>query len=120
MSNLPYIGKYAGPTIADATKDILREYAMTGWEIGSRKECNYSFIEFAEFVHRKVGDDIWRSLKVPTSAIYKAVGEYRKENEYQVEYIITSNGKQAGDRKWFVKWEGWDDSHNTWEPLVVL
>ena len=115
--NLPYISKFAGPTIADATKDILREYGMTGNEIGRRKDCEYTFVQFAEFVHQKVGDDIWNSLKVPTSSIYKAVAEYRDEKKYQIEYIIKSNGAQGAGRKWLVKWEGYDDTRNTWEPL---
>ena len=115
--NLPYIAKFAGPTIGDATKEILREYAMTGSEIGRGKDCDYTFAEFAEFVRQKVGDDIWNSLKFPTSAIYKAVAEYKKEKKYQVEYIVSSNGAQGADRKWFVKWEGYDESHNTWEPI---
>ena len=115
--NLPYIAKCAGPTISDATKDLLREYAMTGDEIGARKECKYTFMDFAEFVHQKVGDDIWQSLKFPTSAIYKAVSEYKTDKHYHVEYIIESNGAQGAGRKWLVKWEGYDDTHNTWEPL---
>ena len=88
--SIPYIAKYAGPTIGDATKDILREYGMTGHEIGSRAECQYTFMEFSEFVQRKVGDDIWHSLKYPTSAIYKAVADYMKEEEYEVDDIIAA------------------------------
>tara|TARA_R110000850_G_scaffold242538_3_gene367285 strand:- start:151 stop:783 length:633 start_codon:yes stop_codon:yes gene_type:complete len=112
--SIPYIAKYAGPTIGDATKDILREYGMTGHEIGSRAECQYTFMEFSEFVQRKVGDDIWHSLKYPTSAIYKAVADYMKEEEYQVDHIISSNGKTGSQRQWLVRWKGYDECHDSW------
>jgi hypothetical protein len=112
--NLPYIAKFAGPTIGDATKDILREYGMTGHEIGSRGECQYTFMEFSEFVQKKVGDDIWHSLKYPTSAIYKAVSQYMKEEEYEVDHIISSNGKTGSQRQWLVRWQGYDECHDSW------
>ena len=112
--NLPYIAKFAGPTIGDATKDILREYGMTGHEIGSRGECQYTFMEFSEFVQKKVGDDIWNSLKYPTSAIYKAVADYMKEEEYEVDHIISSNGKTGSHRQWLVRWQGYDECHDSW------
>ena len=112
--SIPYIAKYAGPTIGDATKDILMEYGMTGHEIGSRGECQYTFMEFSEFVQKKVGDDIWHSLKYPTSAIYKAVADYMKEEEYEVDHIISSNGKTGSQRQWLVRWQGYDECHDSW------
>lgn len=43
----------------------------------------------------------------------------RKTAEYKVEKII-DHGIEGGEHKFYVKWDGWDDDHNTWEPLNNL
>jgi hypothetical protein len=42
-----------------------------------------------------------------------------EDQEYEVETIVAT-GKQRGVASYLVKWKGWSEKHNTWEPLTHL
>ena len=46
------------------------------------------------------------------------------EEEYEVEAVLDSRWHKVGrglqDLQYLVKWKGYNDSHNSWEPLVNL
>jgi hypothetical protein len=45
--------------------------------------------------------------------------EIEGEEEYEVEKIL--DGRMAGKKKtYYVKWKGWEEVHNTWEPIDNL
>ncbi len=48
-----------------------------------------------------------------------------KSEEFQVETVISKRVKcnkqiNNGRHEYFIKWEGYDDEFNTWEPLSNL
>ena len=34
--------------------------------------------------------------------------------DYRVEKVLRSRKKRGGEKEYFVKWKGWDDSFNSW------
>ena len=46
---------------------------------------------------------------------YQPQPEIPHDDGYVVEKII-GHRMRAGERQWLVKWRGYDDTHNTWEP----
>ena len=37
-----------------------------------------------------------------------------ESTDYRVEKVLRSRKKRGGEKKYFVKWKGWDDSFNSW------
>ena len=54
-------------------------------------------------------------LKIISPSVSSEFGE----KEFEVESILNHRGR-ANDREFFVKWQGFDSSQNTWEPLANL
>ncbi|KAF8428715.1 hypothetical protein EV426DRAFT_506154, partial [Tirmania nivea] len=52
-----------------------------------------------------------RSLPKPGPAEHDALGP-----RYVFERIVKHSTKKNGKTRYFVKWEGWGDEDNTWEP----
>ena len=42
-----------------------------------------------------------------------------EQGEYKVEAILQKR-RQAGKTQYLIKWEGYDESDNTWEPIENL
>lgn len=53
----------------------------------------------------------------PRNVYHEELGEYGLE--YEVEAIVDSKVKN-GKRYYLVKWVGWPESDNTWEPEINL
>ena len=41
------------------------------------------------------------------------------EDEYEMEKVVADR-LIGGKKEYLVKWKGWADKHNSWEPVVVL
>ena len=46
--------------------------------------------------------------------------ESGEEEEYTVERIIAKRMNEGKEEQYLIKWDGWDDNANTWEPTAHL
>jgi len=56
----------------------------------------------------------------PTTASEEVVGEEEVEDEFVVEKILNHRVNKKGKKEYFLKWKGFPDSENTWEPAANL
>ena len=55
------------------------------------------------------------SIELPTDIVAYEAGE-----EWMVEAILERRAGSAGEIEYLVKWQGWTEEHNTWEPEANL
>ena len=58
--------------------------------------------------------------KAPSNPSKKKVFSYKDGDHFEVETIKDHRTNEVGTLVFFVKWIGWGDNYNTWEPLVHL
>ena len=60
-----------------------------------------------------------RPGEVEADPSLSALPEVVEEQDFIVEKVLNARGKGA-KRRWLIKWAGWSDEHNTWEPKKNL
>ena len=61
----------------------------------------------------------YKNKKIRVKTIYKKVIQYENGDFFEVEKILNRLGPNDNP-KYFVKWKGWGDETNTWEPAKNL
>jgi hypothetical protein len=96
-------------------RDPIREAFQEPSQETFRDPIREAFQEpFQESFHKPVQDPIQEPNQEPDD-----LSEEREEGTYYVERVLDSR-RRGGRDEYYVKWEGFSDSENTWEPIENL